>query len=117
MKSIENELKEIKKKLASLANSNRPSKYLIRNLIQDIENVIEDISPERSYNSETLTKRESEVATYMVKGFTNREIASALRISNKTVEFHLKAIYQKTDCSNRAESVAFIVENRILKNT
>lgn len=56
-----------------------------------------------------LTRRETEIMTYVMKGFTNREIASALNISSKTIEFHLSNIYLKTQTSGRAEAISYIL--------
>lgn len=51
-----------------------------------------------------LTRRESGVLSWVLRGRSNRQIASALRISEYTVQDHLKAIYQKkTGVCSRAE--------------
>lgn len=41
----------------------------------------------------------------MRDGLTNRQIASALHYSPKTVEVYLSRIYAKTQCSSRVELV------------
>ncbi len=71
-----------------------------------------DTSPVTKDNP--LTARESEVLFHVSQGFTNREIASAFNISEKTIEFHLKAIFQKTDASTRAEAVKNALKNKWL---
>jgi DNA-binding NarL/FixJ family response regulator len=43
----------------------------------------------------TLTVREREVARLLAKGRTTSEAAAALNISEKTVQVHRTAIYQK----------------------
>ena len=50
-----------------------------------------------------LTRRESEVLSWVLRGHSNRQIANALRISEYTVQDHLKAIYLKTGVCSRAE--------------
>jgi DNA-binding CsgD family transcriptional regulator len=50
-----------------------------------------------------LTRRESEVLSWVLRGRSNRQIANALRISEYTVQDHLKAIYLKTGVCSRAE--------------
>lgn len=52
-----------------------------------------------------LTLRESEVAALLADGLSNKEIAIALWISENTVKTHLKAIFQKTGVSTRAQAV------------
>jgi DNA-binding CsgD family transcriptional regulator len=58
----------------------------------------------------SLTRRELEVAELVRDRKTNREIAAALFLSEKTVETHLRHIFGKLGVSSRA-SVARAVEN------
>ncbi len=51
-----------------------------------------------------LTPRESEVLTYLSKGFTIKEIASLMSIKWFTVNDHIKSIYKKLNVSSRAEA-------------
>ncbi len=55
-----------------------------------------------------LTIRESEVALFLAQGLRNRDIASALWVSENTVKTHLKSIFQKTSVSSRAEAIVRI---------
>ncbi|MGH8928717.1 MAG: response regulator [Acidimicrobiia bacterium] len=50
-----------------------------------------------------LTHREREVATYIARGWTYREIAEALGISVKTLETHVRHIFEKLGVSSRHE--------------
>jgi len=51
----------------------------------------------------TLTAREIEVAKWLVKGLSNREISEKLFVSIRTVKAHLTSIFKKTNCRNRLE--------------
>jgi DNA-binding NarL/FixJ family response regulator len=53
---------------------------------------------------ERLTPRETEVLTYLSKGFTIKEIASLMGIKWFTVNDHIKSIYKKLNVSSRAEA-------------
>ena len=53
---------------------------------------------------ERLTPRESEVLTYLSKGFTIKEIANLMGIKWFTVNDHIKSIYKKLNVSSRAEA-------------
>jgi DNA-binding NarL/FixJ family response regulator len=53
---------------------------------------------------ERLTPRESEVLTYLSKGFTINEIANLMGIKWFTVNDHIKSIYKKLNVSSRAEA-------------
>jgi DNA-binding NarL/FixJ family response regulator len=57
----------------------------------------------------SLTKRELEIATLATDRMTNREIAAALYLSEKTIESHLRHIFRKLGVSSRVE-VARAVE-------
>ena len=53
---------------------------------------------------ERLTPRETEVLTYLSKGFTIKEIAGLMGIKWFTVNDHIKAVYRKLNVSSRAEA-------------
>lgn len=61
-----------------------------------------------------LTARETEILHHVSNGFTNPEIASALDISIKTVQFHLQGIFRKTNTSSRTEAVSFALKRKLL---
>ena len=48
-----------------------------------------------------LTNREQSVLEHLAKGWTNKEIANALQISQKTVSEHIKQIMRKTNSTTR----------------
>jgi DNA-binding CsgD family transcriptional regulator/tetratricopeptide (TPR) repeat protein len=53
-----------------------------------------------------LTPREAEVLSLVARGYTNREIATALVISVKTASVHVSHILRKLDAPNRLEAAA-----------
>jgi DNA-binding NarL/FixJ family response regulator len=59
-----------------------------------------------------LTVRESEVASLLLQGLSNREIARTLYVSEHTVKTHLKGIFNKTDTRSRGQAVARIAAHR-----
>lgn len=50
-----------------------------------------------------LTPRENDVALLVSEGMSNREIADKLYLSENTVKFYLKSVFQKLDISSRRE--------------
>lgn len=52
-----------------------------------------------------LSNRERDVAQLLLEGKSNKLIASSLGISIRTVEFHLRNIYEKFEVSSRVELV------------
>ena len=55
-----------------------------------------------------LSEREVEIALMVYEGFTNRQIASALHISEGTARNYISTIYEKLHCENRAEALQAI---------
>jgi len=53
-----------------------------------------------------LTKREVEVLSSLAAGRTNKEIAQELSVSNNTVKFHVRNLYQKLNVKNRSQAVS-----------
>jgi DNA-binding CsgD family transcriptional regulator len=64
-----------------------------------------------------LTPRETEVLRLVATGKTNRAIAAALGISEKTIARHISNIFMKLGLANRAAATAYAYENGILGAT
>ena len=56
---------------------------------------------------EGLTPREAEILMLVADGNTNRQVANALVISEKTVARHLANLYLKVGVSTRTAAVAW----------
>ena len=52
-----------------------------------------------------LTKRETEIMHFIARGYSNKQIAAQLFISEETVKKHLKNIFCKLQVSNRVSAV------------
>jgi DNA-binding NarL/FixJ family response regulator len=57
-----------------------------------------------SANVETLSTREREILDLVAKGFTDKEISSALFVTPETVRWHLKHCYRKLQVRSRTEA-------------
>ncbi len=62
-----------------------------------------------------LTKREAEVLQVVSEGYSNREIAEALYVSEETVKSHLKSLYRKLSVSDRAEAIALALREGLVR--
>jgi DNA-binding NarL/FixJ family response regulator len=54
---------------------------------------------------ERLSKREREVAEAVVTGISNKEVASQLNITVRTVKEHLTSVFQKLDINDRLQLI------------
>ena len=68
-----------------------------------------EITAERAKERFHLTDREQTVIIYLLKGLTNKEIASRLMITEQTVKEHLKHIMHKTNVTTRTGVLAQIL--------
>ncbi|QWV96433.1 helix-turn-helix transcriptional regulator [Geomonas nitrogeniifigens] len=75
-----------------------------------VEKVVKEheVNVARSRQKFRLTKREAEVAKFISKGFSNREISDKLFISEFTVKNHLKQIMKKTGATARSQIFALL---------
>ncbi len=108
---LKEELKTLADECRIHAKGRRPDFSLMRTA-NTIQSLLQSLDESRLSEKNPLTKREHEILSLVSKGFTNREIASALTISEKTIEFHLKSILAKTESSTRTEASTNALKNR-----
>jgi DNA-binding NarL/FixJ family response regulator/signal transduction histidine kinase len=60
---------------------------------------------ERLTGAAQLTAREREILALVARGLRNKEIAAALSISEKTVQFHMANLFDKLGVDSRVEAV------------
>lgn len=65
--------------------------------------------------NDRLTPREREIVQLLAKGKSNKEVASALNISVKTVEAHRANIMHKLNLPSFAELVHYAIRNKIVE--
>ncbi|MCX2828936.1 DNA-binding response regulator [Bacillus pseudomycoides] len=63
---------------------------------------------------DVLTARENEVLQLLAKGMSNKEIASVLVITEKTVKAHVSSILGKLNLSDRTQAALYAVKNGIV---
>lgn len=57
--------------------------------------------------SEHLSERETDIIKLAARGMTNKDIADKLHLSNRTVEGHLRTIFNKLGVGSRTEAVLY----------
>jgi len=63
----------------------------------------------------SLTPRELDVLRLVCRGRTNKEMASAMFISEETVKTHMKSLFQKLDVHDRAEAVSVSLQRGLIR--
>ena len=61
-----------------------------------------------------LTEREREVLALIARGYTNKQIADALIVTEKTARNHVSHILEKLGLARRSEAAAFAVEHKLV---
>ena len=58
-----------------------------------------------------LSPSESDVALFLIKGLSMKEIADARNVKEKTVRLQASSIYAKSGCEGRHEFAAYFIED------
>jgi DNA-binding NarL/FixJ family response regulator len=70
---------------------------------------------ERREETEPLTPREIEVLGLLALGLQNKEIASRLFITERTVKFHVSSLMHKLGAENRTETVTIAAQRGLIQ--
>ncbi len=91
----------------------RGESYIQPKLINELNNYLihkdSDMDKIRS-----LTKREMDVLKLVAMGEFNKNIASKLNISERTVKNHIFNIFKKIDVSDRTQAAVFAIKNDLI---
>jgi two-component system response regulator NreC len=80
--------------------------------------LLKDISPHatlRQTDKDTLTPREIEVLLLLARGYTNRQIAQELNLSQRTIEGHCSSLVGKLGFSSRVELMNYVEERGLME--
>jgi LuxR family maltose regulon positive regulatory protein len=55
--------------------------------------------------AQALTEREKDLLRMMASGYSNQDLAERLSVSENTVKWHLKNVYDKLNTRNRMQAV------------
>ena len=91
---------ELLEAISDLHNGGSPmSDRIARKVVQAFQQM-----GKSSRKTENLTQRESEILSYVAKGFQDKEIAEKFFLSSETVRTHLRNIYKKLHVRSRTEA-------------
>ena len=102
---------ELKKAILSVLND---ESYVQPSLIPALNSrlMARDVDKEKI---DSLTKRELEVLIQVANGMFNKEIATTLNISERTVKNHISNIFKKIDVADRTQAAVFAIRNNLIK--
>lgn len=89
-------------------------RYIQESIMKLMNSVNMDKKTDR-YKINSLTKRELEVLIQVANGMLNKEIATCLNISERTVKNHLSSIFKKLEIYDRTQAAVFAIKNAIVK--
>lgn len=87
---------------------------LVEALDQELQGFLQPAGEDLRPRTFGLTKRELEVVATVVSGYSNREIAKRLMISEDTVKHHVTNIFDKLGVYNRLELALFAIHHGLV---
>jgi DNA-binding NarL/FixJ family response regulator len=83
--------------------------------ILDMLTMVKDMLPSAEKPVLQLSEREGEILHFIAEGYTNREMATKLFTSRRTIEGHRQSLMDKTGSKNTATLIKFAVKNGLVK--
>ncbi|WKV09464.1 response regulator transcription factor [Thermoanaerobacterium sp. CMT5567-10] len=84
--------------------------YIHPSLVNEIENLDTDECKKE------LTDREMQILNLIAEGYSNKEIADKLFLSEKTVKNHVYNIFRKLDVKDRTQAAIYLLKNNNMYN-
>lgn len=85
--------------------------------VDRVRGMLEGLAESGSATPAGLSAREVEVLRLVAEGRTNRQVGSALHISERTVARHLSNLFTKIGVSSRAAATAYAYEHGLVERT
>ncbi|TWR33234.1 helix-turn-helix transcriptional regulator, partial [Xanthomonas vasicola] len=107
-----------------------PAKAMLRSLRQHdphtvggttraltIQAALERLSGDDDPACDIFSERELEVLAQLARGYSNKQIARCLHLSENTIKFHLKNLYRKLDARSRENALAQALQRGLLRGS
>jgi DNA-binding NarL/FixJ family response regulator len=108
--------KDAKTIAARLNMSGRKAESFRQQIVLDliVPRLLRMREDQRSALTVSLTSREKEILTWIKDGKSTGEISTVLDISQDTVKYHVKNIFQKLNATSRTQAIAIAIENKLI---
>jgi DNA-binding NarL/FixJ family response regulator len=83
---------------------------LARQALAEAQDLHGSLVAHQSTPDHPFSPREQQVLTLAAQGLTNKEIAYRLGISDRTVQFHMNSVFNKTGTSSRTEAATIALQ-------
>lgn len=107
----DSESSELKRAIQTVMDGNS---YVQPSLVPALNNRLINRDADKE-KIESLTKREIEVLILIANGMFNKEIATKMNISERTVKNHISNIFKKIDVADRTQAAVFAIKNDLIK--
>lgn len=94
-----------------------PAKASEENLKEHIKNWLDELSSDKKHNKDRLTQRELDVLRLLVLGYSSKEVAEYLHISDHTAVSHRKNITRKTGIKSLSGLAVYTIINNLIDTT
>lgn len=107
----DSESAELKKAIHAVLSGEN---YIQPSLIPTLNNrlISRDVDKDKI---DSLTRRELEVLVLVANGMFNKEIATKMNISERTVKNHISNIFKKISVADRTQAAVFAIKNDLIK--
>ena len=102
---------ELKKAIMAVSNG---ESYIQPNLIPSLNSRLLSRDSDKE-KIESLTKRELDVLIKLAVGAFNKDIATSLNISERTVKNHISNIFKKLEVNDRTQAAVFAIKNDLIR--
>ncbi|MCB9113189.1 MAG: hypothetical protein H6634_18240 [Anaerolineales bacterium] len=103
--------------LSETQKLNSEAHHFLKRILKTVAPMAGQIDPttmDKLSKSASVSNREQEILNLLSQGYSNREIAQKLLVSESTVKTHLANIYTKLKVNNRMQAVALAKQTKII---
>ncbi|WP_309120255.1 response regulator transcription factor [Paenibacillus sp.] len=73
-------------------------------------------APTAPASPDALTPREAEILSFLARGYSNKEIAAACGIAEKTVKTHVSSLLSKLGVADRTQAALYAVKHGLIES-
>jgi DNA-binding NarL/FixJ family response regulator len=87
----------------------------VAELVKSLRSLAAFVEQNTQLRAHRLSPQQQQIVEAIVSGYSNREIARELRVSERTVKYHLTQIFSKLGVSGRMELARYSLEKKVAR--